>query len=601
MKRPYKINKLNIDYTDLPEEETGDREISIKIPPEESSEFLNVDLDNSPVIVEDTDSSTGIQNNQGVPDNNSFTLDIYDLPDFNETFRLQVEIDSSFLCNQTLQINACPGCEGIINSDDQHLCEDCSFRLNSTSESLSNTSRSISKYLLMATAAVIMIVTFVGISTIIADPFSESNVPEPTPEPVPDPAPNSVHPGDYISLQGAIDEAGDGDEIVLDGRIHYGPLDFKGKNLTLRLSEEAFPESQNAETAEVSVVGATVTLVDAPQIEALLKGYTITEKASGRTKEFTYKTKTNYSSDTIFPGTYLEVKERNQSLVIRGRTKEKNNKIRIDIDSGNFEGQYETVTGSNQYFELTIQPTGTGAGERMETATLDVRKASSNRGPFQRFYTNLRVNFYFDGKDFKKVEFSPSLAYDGNKQAWNTKREPSSYLEATSRIQSEESSIVEKADSLFEMDMSDYEKLVAIHDWVTTNIAYDAHYIATGERVPQDAVTVLEQEVGVCAGYANIMAALLRSQGIPARYVSGYALGSHDSGLGWENEGLYGHSVGHAWNEVYIDGEWITVDATWNAGYIDSRSGEFVFDQNFRYFAPSLEFFSRSHFIPVRR
>ena len=594
MKRPDKTNKINIDSAELPEEETGNRRLRLDLSPEESSESLSVDFDNAPVTIEENDAFAANQNSHGAFDENSFTIDLIDLPDFNQADKLQVEIDISLPQNQALQINSCPGCRGIINTD-QHLCCDCTSRLRMPSESEETVNRPIKKYLFIATAVVIMIATLTGISNLIAEPVSEPYVPEPTPEP------NPVGSSNYLSLQEAIDKAGDGDDIVLDGRIHYGPLDFKGKSLALRLNEEATPENHNNEISEVSVAGATITLVNTPQIEALLKGYTITEGDSSRTKEFTYKAETNYASNSLFPGTYMEMKEGDQHLIIRGRTTGENRTIRVAIDSGTFKGQYETITGSNQSFELIIPSIGSHTGERMETSTLDVRKASDSRGSFKRFYTNLRVNFYFDDKGFKKVEFSPSLAYDGNMQAWNLKRNPSNYLGSTRSIQSDDSNILDKADSLVMMGMSDYEKLVAIHEWVTTNIAYDAHYIATGEWAPQDAITVLKEKVGVCAGYANIMAALLRSQEIPARFVSGYALGSHDSGMGWEDEGLYGHTIGHAWNEVYIDGEWITVDATWNAGYIESRSGEFVFDQSFRYFAPSLEFFSRSHFIPARR
>lgn len=55
---------------------------------------------------------------------------------------------------------------------------------------------------------------------------------------------------------------------------------------------------------------------------------------------------------------------------------------------------------------------------------------------------------------------------------------------------------------------------------------------------------ILEKNKGICSEQAKLLAALLRSQGIPTKYVSGMAGG------------------GHAWNEILINGEWIPVDPT---------------------------------------
>lgn len=55
---------------------------------------------------------------------------------------------------------------------------------------------------------------------------------------------------------------------------------------------------------------------------------------------------------------------------------------------------------------------------------------------------------------------------------------------------------------------------------------------------------------GVCQDYAHIMIAMLRSKGIPSRYVTGMMLGEGKS---------------HAWVEVLIGGNWIAFDPTHNA------------------------------------
>ncbi|MFM9377250.1 transglutaminase domain-containing protein [Gordonia sp. VNK21] len=56
---------------------------------------------------------------------------------------------------------------------------------------------------------------------------------------------------------------------------------------------------------------------------------------------------------------------------------------------------------------------------------------------------------------------------------------------------------------------------------------------------------------GVCQDYAHITLAMVRSLGIPARYVSGYLHPRHGAGTG---ETVHGES--HAWVEVWTGGWW---------------------------------------------
>lgn len=62
-------------------------------------------------------------------------------------------------------------------------------------------------------------------------------------------------------------------------------------------------------------------------------------------------------------------------------------------------------------------------------------------------------------------------------------------------------------------------------------------------HVHTDAAAALKDRRGVCQDYAHVMIAFCRSQGIPARYVSGYFFNGK---TGDENE------ASHAWVEVFI-------------------------------------------------
>ena len=81
-------------------------------------------------------------------------------------------------------------------------------------------------------------------------------------------------------------------------------------------------------------------------------------------------------------------------------------------------------------------------------------------------------------------------------------------------------------------------------------------YIAYRPRGPQRTVleTIAERS-GDCTEYANLLTALARSAGLPARTVMGLAYSERAAGAAL---------AFHAWNEVSVDGAWRAVDPTWN-------------------------------------
>lgn len=75
---------------------------------------------------------------------------------------------------------------------------------------------------------------------------------------------------------------------------------------------------------------------------------------------------------------------------------------------------------------------------------------------------------------------------------------------------------------------------------------------------------VLAHKRGVCQDFAHLMLACLRSQGIPARYMSGYLLTQPPPG----QKRLIGADASHAWVAVYAPGshghDWVEFDPTNN-------------------------------------
>ena len=81
-------------------------------------------------------------------------------------------------------------------------------------------------------------------------------------------------------------------------------------------------------------------------------------------------------------------------------------------------------------------------------------------------------------------------------------------------------------------------------------------YVPGSTGVQTDAVQVWRQREGVCQDISHLSLGLLRTMGVPARYVSGYLHPKADAELG---VGVEGQS--HAWIE-WFDGEWHGFDPT---------------------------------------
>lgn len=90
-----------------------------------------------------------------------------------------------------------------------------------------------------------------------------------------------------------------------------------------------------------------------------------------------------------------------------------------------------------------------------------------------------------------------------------------------------------------------YDSVKAVHDYIVKNYEYD------------DSLTnYLDYEgyqtgLMVCQGYCMAAFYLLSDMGIPVRFVSGASVD-------------YQADANHAWNVVYVDGNWYNMDVTWD-------------------------------------
>jgi transglutaminase-like putative cysteine protease len=89
---------------------------------------------------------------------------------------------------------------------------------------------------------------------------------------------------------------------------------------------------------------------------------------------------------------------------------------------------------------------------------------------------------------------------------------------------------------------------------------------------------ILLHRAGVCQDFAHLMLHILRSAGIPCRYVSGYICPNKD--------GMRGEGATHAWVEVYIPGYgWAGIDPTNNV-WVTNKHVKLSVGRHFRDCSP---------------
>lgn len=177
------------------------------------------------------------------------------------------------------------------------------------------------------------------------------------------------------------------------------------------------------------------------------------------------------------------------------------------------------------------------------------------------------------------TKFNGKIRFELNNQSEKDTR----YISPSAYVDSDNQLVRDLACQILTPQMSETEKVKAIHDWVAGNIAYDYNAFLEGDTTLVPASETLKNKKGVCRDYSFLVAALARAAGLQAKVVHGQT---------WQSNGWTSQS--HAWNEVYADGKWVTVDATWDAGYIQNNS--FVHAPSSTYFAPDSEDFADTHF-----
>ena len=114
--------------------------------------------------------------------------------------------------------------------------------------------------------------------------------------------------------------------------------------------------------------------------------------------------------------------------------------------------------------------------------------------------------------------------------------------------------ILEDIPALTDRTLTDYERELALHDWMIAWAEYDPGALSSGpigEPMPDNdnPYGFLTGRKGICLGYASTFQLMMDLSGIECVTVHGMS---------------HGGTAEHAWNLVRLDGDWYAVDTTWD-------------------------------------
>lgn len=131
-----------------------------------------------------------------------------------------------------------------------------------------------------------------------------------------------------------------------------------------------------------------------------------------------------------------------------------------------------------------------------------------------------------------------------------------------SRVHDTDQKAAEVIAEVIKPGMGDYDKELALHDWLVNHAQYDlANFQA--DTVPDPEYTpygVLVLGTGVCQSYASAFQLLADRVGLESHMVTGT-----------------GNGAPHSWNQVRVDGVWYNLDVTWDDPAGEGASPDHVY------------------------
>lgn len=117
--------------------------------------------------------------------------------------------------------------------------------------------------------------------------------------------------------------------------------------------------------------------------------------------------------------------------------------------------------------------------------------------------------------------------------------------------------------------------------WIASHIEYE-EMVGNDNQNPD---TVFKSKKAICSGYTKLLMQLCEQSGIPARYVAGYGKDINDET----------NIQNHAWNVIFVEGQWHSFDVTWAANDLDQDKQIPLSPAFEEWFMPQMAVFQKTH------
>lgn len=126
------------------------------------------------------------------------------------------------------------------------------------------------------------------------------------------------------------------------------------------------------------------------------------------------------------------------------------------------------------------------------------------------------------------------------------------YLYTKEEINTLNKTVDEIYEKIIKKNMSDYDKVKAIHDYIIDHVKYDVkrNNEETSDYTSYKAIGPLLEGYATCSGYTDAMALFLEKMEIKNYKVA--------------TELMQEDISGHVWNALFIDDKWLHLDLTWD-------------------------------------
>lgn len=193
--------------------------------------------------------------------------------------------------------------------------------------------------------------------------------------------------------------------------------------------------------------------------------------------------------------------------------------------------------------------------------------------------------FYLDGSKMnlvtKKITIGPKVSYE----FYISKGKNATYLIDGLNSEAEVNTAIgfvnNKENEILNTitEKNDYYKIMKAHNWIVDNLEYNMDESSNNANI----YGALKDKTVVCEGYARLFKSLMDKLEIPCVLISGEGLDLTTN-----------KKENHAWDYVYLHGEWYAIDTTWDDPLIIG-SGTVSKDVKYKYFLLGSDNFFKSH------